>query len=50
MDENMESIPHRPIRRRKTKMERFKESTLPYLILFVAAVVILIFIIGAVNR
>ena len=37
----------RPVRRRKTKMEIFKEAYLPYLILFVAVIVIVIFIIGA---
>lgn len=41
---------HRPVRRRKTKMELFKEAYLPYLILFAAAVLIVIFIIGALVR
>ena len=37
-----------PHRRRKTKLEIFKEAYLPYLILAAAAVVIVSFIFGAV--
>lgn len=40
----------RPERRRKTKMELFKENTLPFIILGVAAVLILTFIIGSIVR
>lgn len=49
MDENITAPARRrrPVRRRKTKMEIFKEAYLPYLILFVATIVIIIFIIGA---
>lgn len=50
MTESTETPIRRPVRRRKTKMEILKESYLPCLILFAAAVLILIFIIGAVNR
>ena len=40
----------RPRRRPKTKAEIFKESTLPLIILGVAAVLILTFIIGSITR
>lgn len=40
----------RPERRRKSKQELFKENTLPFIILGVAAVFILSFIIGSVVR
>lgn len=40
----------RPRRRRKTKMDIFKEQKLPYIILSAATVLILIFIIGALVR
>ena len=40
----------RPERRRKTKQELFKENTLPLIILGVAAVFIVIFIIGSIVR
>ena len=40
----------RPERRRKTKQELFKENTLPFIILGVAAVLIVIFIIGYSSR
>ncbi len=50
MDENYTAPARRPVRRRKTKMEIFKEAYLPYLILFAAAVLIVIFIIGALGR
>ncbi len=43
--------PRRPVRRRrKTRMEIIKESYLPYAFLLAAAVMILIFIIGALAR
>lgn len=48
MEENVTPRPRQ--RRRKTKMELFKEAYLPYLILMAAAVIIIIFIIGAVAR
>ena len=38
-----------PHRRRKTKLEIFKEAYLPYLILMSSAVVIVTFILGAVS-
>ena len=38
----------RPERRRKTKMEIFKETTLPLIIVGVAAIFILTFIIGSI--
>jgi len=40
----------RPERRRKTKEELFKENTLPFIILGVAAILILTFIIGSIVR
>lgn len=40
----------RPTRRRKTKMEIFKETTLPLIIIGVAALFILTFIIGSIVR
>ena len=40
----------RPERRRKTKMEIFKETTLPLIIVGVAAIFILTFIIGSIVR
>lgn len=50
MDESVSTPVRRPVRRRKTKMQIFKEVYLPYLILFIAAIVIIIFIIGASVR
>lgn len=49
MDENTQRQPN-PRRRRKTKMEIFKEAYLPTIILGVAVVLILVFIIGSVSR
>lgn len=49
MEENI-TPSHRPHRHRKTKMEIFKEATLPYLILILAAVIIIVFIVGALVR
>lgn len=43
-----QSIPSR--RRRKTKMEIIKESYLPYIFLMAAALICLIFILGALFR
>lgn len=40
----------RPARRRKTKLQRFKEAYLPYLILMSAVVLVIILIIGALIR
>lgn len=40
----------KPRKRRKTQMEIIKESYLPYLFLMAAAVLILVFIIGALVR
>lgn len=50
MDETIFPQERRPRRRHKTKWETFKEASLPYIILMAAAVLILIFIIGAVVR
>lgn len=50
MDEMTEAPARRPLRRRKTKIEIFKEAYLPYLILFAAAVVAVALILGAVAR
>lgn len=49
MEENTQRQPN-PRRRRKTKMEIFKEAYLPTIILGVAVVLILVFIIGSVSR
>ena len=51
--ETKPSVPaprQRPERRRKTKQELFKENTLPFIILGVAAILIVTFIIGSVVR
>ena len=52
MEENM--IPKAPVaprrRKRKTKMQIIKEAYLPYIFLMAAALLILIFIIGALIR
>lgn len=40
----------RPRRRRKTPMEIFKEAYLPYLILLLAGIIMLSFILGALDR
>ena len=45
-----EQRPISPRRRRKTKMEIIKESYLPYIFLMAAALICLIFIIGALIR
>ncbi len=50
MEETNEFTIRKPVRRRKTGMEVFKEAYLPYLILLLAAVIIVIFIIGALVR
>lgn len=50
MDEIMEQSRRIPIRRRKSKLQIFKEAYLPYLILLCATVLILVFIIGALVR
>lgn len=50
MEEYTEFTIRKPVRRRKSKMEVFKEAYLPYLILLLAAIVILTFIIGALVR
>ena len=47
MDEQLQS--NRP-RRRKTQMEMIKEAYLPYIFLMSAALLIVIFIIGALIR
>jgi hypothetical protein len=48
MDEQLQ--PNRPRRRRKTQMEMIKEAYLPYIFLMSAALLIVIFIIGALIR
>lgn len=51
MDEMLNEMQEsKPRRRRKTKMEIIKEAYLPYLFLMAAAVLIIIFIIGALVR
>ena len=50
MDENMQQAKTLPRRRKKSKIQIFKEAYLPYLILMAATVLILIFIIGALLR
>ena len=50
MDEMMETTRRIPIRRRKSKLQIFKESYLPYLILMAATIVILAMIIGALSQ
>lgn len=49
MDEQLNPTP-RPRRRRKTKIEIIKEAYLPYVFLLAAAIIIVIFIIGALVR
>ena len=49
MDEQMMTEP-RPRKRRKTKEEIIKETYLPYMFLLGAALLIVIFIIGALIR
>ena len=46
----METTRRIPIRRRKSKLQIFKESYLPYLILMAATIVILAMIIGALSQ
>ena len=50
--EEMELFPQerRPRRQHRTKTEIFKEQYLPYLILLLAAIMIIIFILGALGR
>ncbi len=50
MEESTEFTIRKPVRRRKTGMEVFKEAYLPYLILMLAALLIVVFIIGALVR
>ncbi len=50
MEENTEFTIRKPVRRRKTGMEVFKEAYLPYLILLLAAIIIIVFIVGALIR
>ncbi len=53
MDEQLNQTPERPVnprRRKRTKMDIFKESYLPVIILGAAVLLVLIFIIGAVSR
>ncbi len=50
MEESTEFTIRKPVRRRKTGMEVFKEAYLPYLILMLAAIIIVVFIIGALVR
>lgn len=49
----MEEKNHRPVnprRRRKTKLEIFKEAYLPTIIMIATAIIILIFVIGSISR
>ncbi len=50
MDAQMNPRPINPRRRRKSKIEIFKESYLPVIILGIAVLLVLIFIIGAISR
>ena len=52
MDENRNDMPKpsAPRRRKKTKIQIFKETYLPFVIIGVAALLILVFIIGAISR
>ena len=50
MDENISTSTPPRRRRHRTRWELFKEAYLPYIILGVAAVIILIFIVGAWSR
>ena len=50
MDEIMQEPRRIPVRRRKTKLQIFKEAYLPYLILMAATITIIVFIIGALVR
>ena len=50
MDEIMEQPRRLPIRRRKSKLQIFKEAYLPYLTLLTATIIIIVFIIGALQR
>ncbi len=50
MEETVMTPTRRPARRRKTKLQRFKEAYLPYLILMSAVVLVIILIIGALIR
>ena len=49
MEERNSQFPH-PHRRHRTRAEMFKEAYLPYLILLAAAVLIIVFIVGAITR
>jgi len=49
-DQPLTQQPAHSRRRRKTKMEIIKESYLPYIFLMTAALICLIFIIGALIR
>ena len=49
MEERNSQFPH-PHRRHRTRAELFKEAYLPYLILLAAAVLIIVFIVGAITR
>ncbi len=48
MDENISHLPRR--RHRRSKAQEFKEYYLPYIILGVAAITIIVMIIGALLR
>ncbi|MDD6200041.1 MAG: hypothetical protein PUB93_02095 [Firmicutes bacterium] len=51
MEQQVNETPvRRPRRRRKTKAEIFREAYLPYIILMAAAVLIVIFLLGAALR
>ena len=51
MEQQIQEAPaRRPRKRRKTKAEIFREAYLPYIILMAAAVLIVIFILGAALR
>ncbi len=50
MEQSQEFTIRKPVRRRRTGMEVFKEAYLPYLILLLAAIIIVVFILGALAR
>lgn len=53
MEENMNEIPQRPVRRqrrKRSKMQIFKEAYLPVIIAGAAALLVIIFIIGSITR
>lgn len=50
MEDHSEFTVRKPVRRRKSRLTVFKEAYLPYLILMLAALIIVMLIIGALVR